>query len=96
MKLLRLQSRDIEKIINILELQPWSISTAINPRMLEAIKFYDKLPILQNVHVVLDNGNGYYVNNYVNWNTYNTVYDDIFFTNRVNKARRYKRVCSGG
>lgn len=45
--------------------------------------------ILQNVYVVLDNRTGYYMNNYANWNMYNKVYDDIFFIDKVKKAKQY-------
>ena len=96
LELLWLRSRGIDKTTGMLELQPWLISTAINPRMLRAIRFYAMLAILQSVHVVPDDRNGYYVNNYVDWDTYNTVYDDTFFTDGVDKARRYKRVYCGG
>lgn len=61
--------------------------------MLEAIRFYDISAILQNVHVVLDNKTGYYMNNYANWDTYNIVYDKIFLTDEVKKAKQYQRFC---
>ena len=82
-KLLQLQSKSIDKTTGIFELQLWPNSTADYPRVLGAIRFYEMFAILQSVHVVPDNGTGYYVYNYVNWDTYNTVYNDIFFTDGV-------------
>ena len=96
LELLWPQSRGIDKTTGMLELQPWPISMAMNPRMLRAIRFYAMPAILRSVHVVPDDGNGYYVNNYVDWDTYNTVYDDTFLTDGVDKAKRYKRVHCGG
>ncbi|MCJ1466077.1 hypothetical protein MMC07_004696 [Pseudocyphellaria aurata] len=70
--------KGINKTTGMLELQSWHKSTTTNPRTLGAIKFYDMTAILRSVHVVPDDKNGYYVNNYADWDTYNTVYDDTF------------------
>ncbi|MCJ1470749.1 hypothetical protein MMC07_009396 [Pseudocyphellaria aurata] len=78
LKLLRPRGKGINKTTGMLELQSWHKSTTTNPRTLGTIRFYDMTAILRSVHVVLDNGNGYYVNNYADWDTYNTVYDDTF------------------
>ena len=64
--------------------------------MLGAIRFYDMAAILQSVHVVPDGGTGYYVNNYADWDTYNTVYDDNFLTDGAKKAKQYQRSCLVG
>ena len=90
-KLLRPWSKGIDKTTGMLELQPWRSSTANHPRVLGAIRFYEMSAILRSVHVVPDDGTGYYVNNYVDWDTYNTIYADTFFTDGVQKARQYKR-----
>lgn len=73
----------------MLELQLWQNATTTHLKMLGAIRFYDMSIILQSVHVVLDNRTRYYVNNYANWDMYNTVYDDNFFINGVKKAKQY-------
>ena len=93
LELLRLQSKNIDKITDIFELQSWQNPTTTNLRMLGAIKFYDMSAILQSVHIVLDDGTRYYMNNYTDWDTYNTVYNDNFFINKVKKAKQYQRSC---
>ena len=93
LELLRPRSKGIDKTTGMLELQPWRNPTTTNLRMRGAIRFYDMSAILRSVHVVPDDGTRYYVNNYADWDTYNTVYDDNFFIDGVKKAKQYQRSC---
>ena len=75
----------------MLELEPWKNAPTTYPRMLGVIQFYGMSAILQNVHLVLDDREKYYVNNYFNWDTYNTVYDNSFLENKTRRAMQYKK-----
>ena len=75
----------------MLELEPWKNAPTAHPKMLRTIWFYEMSAILQNIYLVPDNGKGYYVNNYADWNTYNTVYDDSFLKDKTRKAMQYKK-----
>ena len=91
LELLRPRSKGIDQTTGMLELEPWKNAPTAHPRMLGAIRFYGMSAILQSVHLVPDNGEGYYVNNYVDWDTYNIIYDDSFLENETRRAMQYEK-----
>jgi hypothetical protein len=54
---------------------------------------YNISNVIQSVHVIFSEIEHYYVNNYVNWNTYNIVYDENFLKNEARRAEKYKKNC---
>ena len=92
-KLLRSRNKDIlNKISEIIKLQSWTEERNKNSRMLKFMKFYDVFLILRSVHVMLNDKDDYYINNYEDWNTYNTIYDADFLKNEARKVDKYRRI----
>ena len=91
LKLLQLRSKSINKTSGMLELELWKNTAITHPKMLRAIRFYRMSAILQSVHLVPDDRKRYYVNNYVDWDMYNTIYDDSFFEDGTRRVMQYKK-----
>jgi hypothetical protein len=62
-----------------------------NFKNLEINRFYTVTNIIRSTHVVFNDRDFYYVNNYINWKIYNTMYDKIFLKNEIKRAMNYKR-----
>jgi hypothetical protein len=54
-------------------------------------KFFNVFVMIRNVHLILNEWDNYYLNNYANWNTYNIIYDENFLRNNNQKITRYKK-----
>ena len=92
LKLPRPRNKGIpNEILGMMELQPWTEGRAKTPRMLGSMRFYDVSLILRSVHVVPDGKDGCYINNYGDWDTYNTIYDADFLENGARRANKYRR-----
>ncbi len=77
----------------MVEVETWHASDARNPRNIGARRFYQMSTILRSAHVVptgLRDGT-YYINNYIDWDTYNTIYDPDFFSQGMRAACDYGR-----
>jgi hypothetical protein len=88
-----LKSRNDEmfnEINEMIELRAWKQKNSSNFRFLNCHKFYDISVVIKNVHVMLNERNDYYVNNYSNWNTYNIVYDEDFLRSDNRRIKSYK------
>ncbi len=61
----------------MVELEKYPISRAENPLNLDSQRFYKISEVLQSAHVVLRDteGNTFYLNNYINWDQFNQLYD---------------------
>lgn len=61
----------------MVELKKYSISRAENRLNLGDQQFYKIFMGLQSIHVVLKDteGNTFYLNNYIDWNQFNWLYD---------------------
>ena len=64
------------------EVKNFSSNTFQNSRLLNSCHFYDLLHIIRSAHLVSANQMHirFYVNNFIDWNQYNTVYDSNFMT----------------
>ncbi len=64
------------------EVKNFSSNTSQNSRLLDFRHFYNLLHIIRSAHLVSANQMciKFYVNNFINWNQYNTVYDLNFMT----------------
>jgi hypothetical protein len=81
------------EISEMIELKNWRDEIARNSKNLRANRMYNISSVIRSVHVVFSETEHYYVNNYVNWDTYNTVYDENFLKNEVRRAEEYKKSC---
>ena len=43
------------------------------------------------MYLILDIEKRYYVNNYIDWDTYNTIYDDNFLKDKTRRVMQYKK-----
>ncbi len=64
------------------EVQNFSLNTSQNSRLLDSCCFYNLLHIICNVHLVFANQTciRFYINNFIDCDQYNTVYDLNFMT----------------
>jgi hypothetical protein len=92
LNLKRSRFKKISNVINdMIELKNWKNEIARNSRNLKTNKIYDISNVVWNVHVVLSEFEHYYVNNYVNWDTYNIVYDENFLKNKIKRVQNYQK-----
>ena len=77
----------------MVEVETWLQGNARNPRGIGARRIYQMSMILRSAHIVptgLQDG-VYYINNYIDWDTYNTIYDSDFFNQGTTAARIYAK-----
>ncbi len=90
LNLKRSRFKRISNIINdMIELKNWRNEIARNSRNLKANKMYDISNVIRSIHVIFSEFEHYYVNNYVNWNTYIIVYDENFLKNEIRRVQNY-------
>jgi hypothetical protein len=92
LNLMRSRNKDISnEIFDMIELQSWSKKVFKNSKKLDVKRFFDMSSILQNAHVISNKRNEYYVNNYIDWNTYNTAFDNDFLKKDKIRINVYKK-----
>ena len=67
----------VHEIYKIVELEKYLISRAKNSLNFNSQRFYRKSEVLQSAHVILRDteGNTFYLNNYIDWDQFNQLYD---------------------
>jgi len=93
----RLRKRHQElshEIHDMIEMKNWSINLIRNSRKLKAHQFYWLTNVIWSAHVMLINENMsiYYVNNYIDWDQYNTLYDEDFLKKRRQKMNELDKI----
>ena len=75
------------------EVKNFSSNTFQNSRLLDSCRFYNLLHIIRSAHLVSANQTRirFYVNNFINWNQYNTVYDLNFMTSNKQIVDEWKK-----
>jgi len=88
--LLRLRNNgQVHGIHGMVEVEDWPQVRTQNPRNIGYRRFFDMSTILRSAHIIpTDNTGLYYVNNYVDWDQYNTIFDPDFLTNGIHDADR--------
>ena len=88
--LLRLKNNErVHSFHGMVEVEDWPEVRTQNPRNIGHWYFFDMSTILRSAHIIpTDNMGVYYVNNYVDWDQYNTIYDPDFLTNGIRDANR--------
>jgi len=82
---------------NIIELNDWPAHVFNNSWFIEGWRFYIMSTILQSVHIISASlkkrqrikGAMYYLNNFIDWNSYNSIYEEDFLTKGTNVALYY-------
>ena len=73
----------------MVEVEDWLQVCTQNPRNIGHRYFFGMSTILRSAHIIpTDNIGLYYINNYVDWDQYNTVFDPEFLTNGIRDADR--------
>ncbi len=65
----------------MVEVEPWPISIGKNPRFLTGERIYSLAHIIRGAHVIpatLPPVQYWFVNNYIDWDQFNTLYDEDF------------------
>jgi len=73
----------------MVEVEDWPVVHSQNPRNIGHRCFFDMSMILWSAHIVPTGTMGvYYINNYVDWDQYNTIFDPDFIVNGTRDADR--------
>lgn len=82
------------EIYDMIEMKNWSINLIRNSWKLKTHRFYWLTNVIRSAHVMLMNENMsiYYVNNYIDWNQYNTLYDKDFLKKRHQKMNELNKI----
>lgn len=80
---------DIHEMVEIEQRDSTHAFTRRNAR--RARRFYELSIVLRNAHLISIDSNTFYVNNYVNWNQYNIIYDEKFLVKSVRVAEVYRK-----
>jgi hypothetical protein len=73
----------------MVEVEDWLQVRSQNPWNIGHWCFFDMSTILRSAHIILTGITGlYYINNYVDWDHYNTIFDPDFLTNGIRDADR--------
>ena len=72
------------------EVERWPINNARKSRILNARRFYEIPTIMHCAHVVpaAESSSVFYVNNWINWEAYNTIYDPGFLSKNYRVATK--------
>ena len=78
----------VHKIHGMVELDKWHVSMAENPRNLDAHRIIEVSSVLHSAHVVPRDQDKmvFYVNNYIDWDQFNQLYDADWFNKSIRNA----------
>ncbi|KAI9750296.1 MAG: hypothetical protein M4579_006529 [Chaenotheca gracillima] len=79
------------KTHGMVEVERWPESKAEVRRNLGRRRFYDMPTILRSAHVVPASGGKFFINNYIDWDQYNTLYEPDFLEEGARVAQRYSK-----
>lgn len=72
-------------------MQPWPMGIGKNLCILKTLHIVALNTILKSIYIVLNNEKKFYINNYSNWNSYNTLYNKDFINIGTKKATQYRK-----
>jgi hypothetical protein len=82
-------SGNVHSIHGMIEAKDWPQTTSQSPRNIGYRCFFDMGMILRSAYVIPSGNDGiYYINNYVDWDQYNTIFDPEFLANGIKEADR--------
>jgi hypothetical protein len=75
------------EVHGMVEVEDWPLVEVKNPRKLKHRCFFEMSTIIRSAHIIpAGNPGTYYINHYVDWDQYNTIYEPDFFTNGIREA----------
>ncbi len=86
-----------QKVHEMMKIKHWSKQIFKNSHFIDDRRFYNMSTILRSLHVVLtitkrkrvEQRDFFYINNFVDWNTYNIFYDEDFLTNETRAVEKF-------
>jgi hypothetical protein len=89
-ELLRLRDNGrVHDVHGMVEVEDWPQVRSQNPHNIGHRCFFDMSTILRSAHIIPTGTTGlYYVNNYVDWDHYNIIFDPEFLVNGIRDADR--------
>ncbi len=84
-ELLKFKNNEVLNALhNMIEIKQWSKNTVKKSWYLECWWFYNMNTILWSAHLIsTESKKFFYVNNYIDWNTFNILYEKSFLKKRV-------------
>ena len=84
-------------VYGMIELSDWPAHVFNNPWFIEGQRFYTMSTVLWSVHIISASLKKrqrikdamYYLNNFIDWNSYNSIYEKDFLTKGTNVALYY-------
>ena len=88
--LLRLRNNEqVHSVHGMVEVEDWPEVRTQNPRNIGHRCFFNMSTVLRSAHIIpTDNTSVYYINNYVDWDQYNIIFDPDFLTNGIRDTDR--------
>jgi hypothetical protein len=82
----------VHSVHGMVEVEDWPQMRSQNPCNIGHCCFFDMSTILRSAHVIpTGNAGVYYINNYVDWDQYNTIFDPDFLMNGTQDADRISK-----
>ena len=76
----------------MVEVEDWPVVHSKNRRDIGHQCFFNMSTILRSAHIILTGNVGvYYINNYVDWDQYNTIFDPEFLKHGIYDADKIAR-----
>ena len=84
-ELLKLKNNEVlDALHDMIEVEQWSKNTVKKSRYLECWRFYNMSIILRSAHLIsIESKKFFYVNNYIDWDTFNILYEENFLKKRI-------------
>lgn len=81
---------EVDQTHEMFEVEAISINKSKRPRELHSHRFFEMHDILRSAHIVPTEREGhYYVNNFVDWDQYNIIYDPDFMAKGIRVADKF-------
>ena len=86
-KLLKLKNNEVFNALHdMIEVEQWLKNTVKKSWYLECQRFYNMSTILRSAHLIsTESKKFFYMNNYINWDTFNILYKESFLKKKVQK-----------
>ncbi len=87
-ELLKFKNNEVlDALHDMIEVKQWSKNTVKKSQYLECRQFYNMSTILRSAHLIsTESKKFFYVNNYIDWNTFNILYEESFLKKKVRKT----------
>ncbi len=89
-ELLKLKNNEVLNALHdMIEVEQWSKNTVKKSQYLECWWFYNMSTILRSAYLIsTESKKFFYVNNYIDWNTFNILYKENFLKKKARKTNK--------